>query len=169
MKDPKPNRLVAMLLYNGSTDERNQRLYDRAGYYSFLFLFTALLGEVLFKLFALRQAPDQILAELVLLVLSALILTALCVGFGVSLFENPKQKDRFRRFFWIFGVVLLSVAGYLPLLLKLPMASRILELGPLGWVVPPAFGIVAVAVIWGLTKLVDLLGKRRTLSKEGQE
>ncbi len=169
MENMKKNKLFNLIMYNGSTDERNQRLYDRAGYYSFIFLIVGFIAEMFVKLFILRLGADQIIPELTILVLGGIFLTTLCVKFGVSIFENKKQKKSFRIFYAIVGIVLVSATGYIPLLLKLPSAQRILNLGPIAWFMPIFFSTIAVFVIWFLIKLVDTMGKRKSKSLEGDE
>jgi len=169
METKKTSQFWTLVLYNGSTDERNQSLYDRAGYYSFVFLFIGIATIGLFKLFVFRVPTEQIVPELVLLTLSGVLLTFLCIRSGVTLFQNRTQKNRIRRLLFIVGFSLICAAAYIPLWLELPNAKYILSLGIYAWFVPPVVGLLGVSLVWGITRLTDYLGKRNSAKMEHQE
>ena len=92
------NVMKNLLLYNGSTDERNQRIYDKAGYGGYLFLVFGLFVDLVVKMVLFKAAWDQVLPELTLLVLSLVVTTVLLVYLGATGFENLRQKKTLQTF-----------------------------------------------------------------------
>jgi len=163
------NGFLGLFLYGGSKDERSRGLYDRVGYYSGIFLFMGLLVEIFIKIYAFDAGLRDIFPELTLLILDSIFTTILYVWFGISIFESTRQKRLLRVSFMILGIVVVSIVGYAALWLKLPAAGKLLELGPIAWLIPPVLGMVGVIVIWYFLNLVNLLANKKTGKIEGME
>jgi hypothetical protein len=166
------NRLDAfrrLFLYGGSKDERTQGLYDRAGYHTAIFLFIAFFLEISIKMFVFKQGIDQILSELVILALSGIFSVIQYVRFGLTVFENIRQKRAVRLFLFVLGIAVVPLLLYIPLLMKLPTAHKLLALGPIGYLIPLASSGAGVALILLLAQLVDFLAKRKNRKREGDE
>jgi hypothetical protein len=150
-----------LLLYNGSTDERNQRIYDKAGYGGYLFLVFGLFVDLVVKMVLFKAAWDQVLPELTLLVLSLVVTTVLLVYLGATGFENLRQKKTLRTFILSFSFVVITGLGITALWFKLPQGAWMWGGGPLVWLIPPFLGLVVAAVFWFLIELLSLVMNRR--------
>jgi len=169
MEKKSANGFLGLFLYGGSKDERSRGLYDRVGYYSGIFLFMGLLAEIFVKSYAFDAGLRDMFPELTILILDSILTTILYVWFGISIFENSRQKRLLRVSFTILGMVVVSIVGYAALWLKLPAARKALELGPIAWLIPPVLGTVGVIAIWCFMNMVSLLANKRSKKMEGME
>lgn len=158
-----------MFLYGGSKDERNQGLYDRVGYYTGIFLFIGILADIMIKMGVFGQGLDQILSELVILALSGAMSVFLYIRFGIAVFENIRQKRVVRAFTFALGIGVLPMAFYIPLFLKLPAASALLDLGLIGYAIPLAVSAVGIVLILLVAQAVDFLAKKKIKDLEGTD
>lgn len=158
-----------LFLYGGSKDERTQGLYNRAGYYTAIFLFMALLLDITLKLVVFRQVVDQILPELVILACSGIFSVILYIHFGLTIFESIRQKRTVRVFLFVLGITVVPLLFYIPLLMKLPAAQKLLSLGPIGYLIPLALSAAGIALIWLSAQFVDFFAKRKSRKMEGGE
>jgi hypothetical protein len=166
METNKGKGLLGLFLYGGSRDERNQGLYDRAGYYSGILLFIGMLIDIFIKGSILKTGIQGFYSELAILVLDAVFVIFLYIRFGISIFQNPRQMKILRGSFFVFGIALVSILGYAALWLELPGARTVLDIGPIAWALPVVVGLVAVSAIWLCVRFVDCLASMKDRNLE---
>ena len=159
-----PKSLRNWLLYNGSSDERNQGIYNKAGYFGYLFLMVGIFAEMLVRTLIFKVDWVQTLPEFSMVVLSAIFTTTLVIGFGATGFENLRQKKSLRVFLVVFTFGAVALAGWTSLGLNLPQAAWMTQWGNLAWLIPPGVGLGMALVFWaiveGLSRLMNSRAER---------